>query len=92
MTDPTTGITAADIEQAKREFERARFEEMQRITAEHAADYIMEKFAEKLVEGHERFIEKHAIKKVRTPDEQRAYDLLERAKARVRRNSEGMGG
>jgi hypothetical protein len=55
------GITAADIEQAKREYERARFEEMQRITAEHEAD------------------------------SKRAFDLLERAKARVRRNSGGLG-
>jgi len=62
MLDPTTGITAADIEQARAEFERARFEEMQRITAEH------------------------------DEDSRRAYDLLQRAKARVRRNSEGMGG
>jgi hypothetical protein len=62
MLDHTTGITAADIEQAKREFERARFEEMQRITAEH------------------------------DEDSKRAYDLLQRAKARSRRNSEGMGG
>jgi hypothetical protein len=55
------GITAADIETAKREYERARFEEMQRITAEHEAD------------------------------NKRAFDLLERAKARVRRNSGGLG-
>jgi hypothetical protein len=55
------GITAADIEQAKREFNQARFEEMQRITAEHEAD------------------------------SKRAFDLLERAKARVRRNSGGLG-
>jgi hypothetical protein len=55
------GITAADIEQAKREFERARFEEMQRITAEHDAD------------------------------SKRAFDLLERARARCSRNSGGLG-
>ena len=56
------GITAADIETARREFNQARFEEMQRITAEHEAD------------------------------NKRAFDLLERAKARSRRNSEGLGG
>jgi hypothetical protein len=72
MLDPTTGITAADIEQAKREFERARFEKMQRITDE--------------------FREKYIIKDEHCMLEKRAYDLLQRAKARVRRNSEGMGG
>jgi hypothetical protein len=50
-------ITAADIEQARAEYEQARKEEAELIASE-----------------------------------QRAYDLLERAKARVRRNSEGMGG